>query len=237
MTYAKLEDNQLILATPEDDITTGDWKELVLTDKPQDTVRFYYTERYDLISEELGGEYKIVQSWNQNLIEPKGRVAKLQGNQLVFPSQTEVLPDGTVICNFDRLPNSRKLDCGYMLVKETGCPQDGKQYRETGILVDDPDYGKKIEIVWVEVAPVPEQPFNISKIKLRHSLKEIGLWDTFYNMLKNAEGDLLGEWTDAVVLTSNDPMVLGFAHQLTGPGIMNIAQVKNLLETCKSDIQ
>lgn len=119
---------------------------------------------------------------------------------------------------------------GYYIVTTTDIPVGN--YRKAYRLEDN-----RIVEGYEEAPIVPEQPFNISKIKLRHALKEIGLWETFYNILKTADGDLIGEWNDAVVLTSNDPMVLGFSQQLISLVVINEVQIKNLLNTCKSDLE
>lgn len=239
MQYAKLdEQNNIIFPTPEDYVDgklSDDWKEYVSTDKPQETAIRKYSPRYDLVSDEFGGEYKIVQSWSEYVLEPHGRVAKLSGKELVFPSQSETLSDGTLICNFDRLPNSKKLECGYYLLIEAEYPNDGKQYRETGVLVSDAAFGNKIKVVLEEVLPEPESPFDISKLKLKRAMVALGKWEDFLAVLKSSPS-AFEDFNLAVSLMSNDPLVLqfkGVCMQMFG---FTEEQIDMMLKSCKSDI-
>jgi len=242
MTYAKLtEQNQIQFPTPQD-YTDGEltypeqWKEYVESPKPQDTVLHKYTERFELVSDTFGGEYRIVQCWDISIIEPVGRVAKLQGVELVFPQRNETLSDGTLICGFISLPNSQKMAYGWYLVKDTECPSDGKTYRETGVLVDDVDYVTVIKVVWEEVQPVPEPAFDISKLKLKRAMVQLGKWDAFLQVL-GSNPSALEDFTLAVTLTSDDPLVqqmAGVCVQMFG---FTMEQVHGILEGCRNDIQ
>jgi hypothetical protein len=242
MTYAKLtEQNQIQFPTPAD-YTDGsltnpsDWKEYVASPRPsEDTVMHKYTERFELISDNFGGEYKIVQCWDISIIEPVGRVAKLQGNTLLFPQRNETLIDGTVVCGFNNLPNSQKIAYGWYLVRDTELPNDGKTYRETGVLVEDSDYGQVIKVVWEEVQPVSEPAFDISKLKLKRAMVQLGKWDAFLQVL-SSNPSALEDFNLAVTLTSDDPLV----QQMTGVCVQmfgfTLEQVQSMLKECKSDI-
>lgn len=246
MQYAKLVDGKLVLPSKDDYLEDGvtfkepsEWKEYISCEKPQETAMVKYSERFDMVSDMFSGvlddNYKIYQTWVKYIVEPEGRAAKLSGKELVFPSQSETLSDGTLICNFNKLPNSRKLECGYFLVIETPYPTDGKTYRETGTLVDDPDFGKKIEIVWEEVIPEPEPPFDISKLKLKRAMMALGKWDAFLEVLKSDQ-NAYEDFNLAITLMSNDPTVLqfkGICVQMFG---FTIEQVDEMLKQCKSDL-
>jgi len=240
MTKAKLTEQNTIQFPTAEDYTDGEltypeqWKEYVESEKPQDTVLHKYTERFELVSDTFGGEYRIVQCWDMQVIEVVGRVAKLSGNELVFPQRNETLSDGTLICNANMLPKSSLMGMGFYLVEDTPYPQDGKTYREVGILVDDPDYGKKIRVVWEFVAPVPEPAFNISKLKLKREMTSIGKWGDFLQALR-ADTSAFEDFNLAVTLMSDDPIVIqfkGVCQQLFG---LSQEQIDGMLKSCKAE--
>jgi hypothetical protein len=240
--YAKItEQNTLQFPTPEDYNEDGTfvnpigWLEFTASDKPEDTKTRTYVESFMVFTDPATLISSIVQTWNAVPIEPVGRVARLSGTSLVFPNRNETLSDGTLICNFPSLPNSQKLTYGWFLVKETEYPTDGKLYKETGTLVEDPDYGSVIQVVWEFVEPVPEPAFSISKIKLGDTFDAIGVLAQFEAYIAS-DAKVSRRWRDAVVLMSDDPMVLGacgYFQQMLG---MTDAQIKAMLVSCKSDI-
>jgi hypothetical protein len=85
------------------------------------------------------------------------------------------------------------------------------------------------------VPPVVEQPFAISKIKLGDAFEALGVIAQFEAFI-NGDATIQRRYRDAVVLMSDDEMVLGaMAHFKQALGLDN-EQIKLLLESCKSDI-
>jgi len=228
--YAKITDSGLQFSDTQED----GYLEYAETVKPVETVMQRYKEAYTLSEDLLDSTQRIIQTWLPYILEPEGRVAKLvNGNQLSFPQQSEYAPDGSLMIGFNTRPNSVKLACGYLLIKET--PKPDGNYREIGILVEDVDFGHKIEVVWEAVEPTPEQPFSISKIKLDDALLTLGVRDQFDAYIES-NSEAKRRYDKALVLMSNDPMVVGAIAYFKQILTLNDDQIKNLLEGCKIDI-
>lgn len=244
MKYAKyITDTEIQIPSQEDYLEDGvtlktpeEWLEFVEQSEPTDTSVFKsYVVKYALVSENfLGNTRKIIQTWTPVYFEPEGRVAKLNGKNLVFPKKNETV-NGALIMNYPNQPNSRKIQDGWMLIEETVYPNDGNRYRETGILIDDPVYGHKIKVVWEVVAPMPEMPFDISKIKLKRALETIGKWEEFKAIL-GQDPSVAEEFDLAVTLVSNDPLVLLMSQICIQQFGLTEEQIKTILRSCQSDI-
>lgn len=221
----------------EDGVTFKDpilWKEYISSEKPEETIMRKYREVFDLISLKFRGLTKIHQGWELYIVEPIGRVAKLNGIELMFPQRNETI-NGCITTNYNNLPNSRKIDDGWILIKETDKPSDGRQYRETGKLIDDLDFGSKIEIVWEFVPPVPEQPYNISKLKLKRAMSSLGKWETFLSIL-SANSSAYEDFNLAVTLMSDDALVLGMKQVCVQAFGQTEEAVDAMMKSCKSDL-
>jgi len=229
--YAEITDSGLEFSDTQEE----GYLEYVETVKPTETVMQKYKESYTLDVDMADSTQRIVQTWIPYILEPEGRVAKLvNGKELSFPQQTEYTPDGALMIGFPTRPNSVKLACGYLLIKDTPKPTEGN-YRETGILVEDADFGQKIEIVWELIPAIPEQPYDISKLKLKRAMVALGKWDEFLTALKT-DADAFEDFNLAITLMSNDPLVLQFkvvCKQLFG---FTEAEIDTMLKQCKSDL-
>lgn len=193
----------------EDGITFKDpilWYELKESTKPTDVTVFKdYTPYYSLVSLEFNGEKSIIMSWQAIYNEPTGRVGKLSNSFIITPKINETI-NGSLICNYDKLPNSRKMTDGWMLIEETLYPTDGNVYIQKGKIVSDELYGSKIKVVW-ELAPVtPEVPYDISKKKLLDILIQLGKFDIFQSIL-DSDKILHEYWLISVTLNSEDSIV------------------------------
>lgn len=217
-------------------IDTNLWLEYFPAVKPDDEPPFKtYSARYSLVSESYGaGVRRIIQVWRAVVWEPAGRVAKLNGTEVVFPKTNEYDSQGRLVCNYNKLPNSQKILDGWMLLEETEYPTDGKKYYMTGILIDDELLGHKIKVVWEERVEV-EVAYNISKLKLKRALESLGQWESFTAVLNQNES-LKEDFDIAVTLKSNDPLVLGIVSVFTQQFGLTEEQIKTILRSCKSDI-
>jgi len=153
---------EIKLPTPEDYLEDGItfkdaslWYDVEESTKPADVTVFKdYSCRYSLVSENFGDAKKIVMSWQAVYNEPAGRVGKLSNGYIVTPKTNETI-NGNLICNYNRLPNSRKMTDGWLLVEETAYPNDGKSYIQKGEIIPDETYGSLIKVVWEEQIVVP----------------------------------------------------------------------------------
>jgi len=166
----------------EDGITFKDpslWYEVIESSKPTDVSVFKdYVCHYSLVSWNFGEPKQIVQSWKTVITEPVGRVGKLVDGNIIMPSKNEKI-NGSIICNYDRLPNSRKMEDGWILIEETESPTDGKSYVQKGEIIPDAVYGSRIKIVWEEqpeVVPVTRQrvlDLRAKYVSTTHSLCQL----------------------------------------------------------------
>lgn len=245
MNYAKwISDTEIQIPVPADYLEDGitlktpeDWSEYEPSDMPTDgTVFKSYRAKYVLMSDEpLSTVRRIIQVWQPVYWEPEGRVAKLSGSELVFPQTNERGPGGQLVFNYHKLPNSRKIRDGWVLVEETPYPDDGKSYCETGTLIDDAVLGHKIKIVWEETTPVPEPAFDISKLKLGREFRALGQEVAFEAYLA-ANPDIKRDWDRAVTLMSDDPLVVAAREAFKTSLGLTDAQIQALLYRCRSDI-
>lgn len=246
MNYAKwISDDLIQLPVAEDYLEDGvtlknpeEWLEYMPSSMPTDGTLFKsYVAKYMLLSDmPMSGNRRIIQVWRAVYFEPEGRVAKLEGNELVFPQRNEKNKDGQLVCNYNNLPNSKKLLDGWLLIEETLYPTDGKVYRETGTLIEDAILGHKIKIVWIEVPDVTTvDVFAISKYKLRLQFRSIGKEDEL-DLFLNSSPTLAKDWADAVTLDSNNPLVVSACEAFKASMGMTDDQIKAILNACRSDI-
>lgn len=244
MNYAKyISDTEIQLPTQEDYLEDGItlktpeiWSEYYPSEKPTDTMFDTYYPTYQLMSYEIDKKKSIYQIWRFNHYEPEGRVGKLINGNIITPQKNERI-NNSLITNYDKLPNSRKILDGWLLIEETSYPTDGKTYIQKGILIDDSILGKKIKIVWQEIIPeiIPDLPFDISKLKLKRALDNMGKWEEFKIILEQ-NPDYLEEFNLAVTLMSNDTLVILMSQICSQQFGLTEEQVKALLISCKSDL-
>ncbi len=239
MKYARIINNYTIVEPTADDLLEDGapkqpelWKELVEIPKPVEDVIHKYKATYHLMSEKFKGDYKIFMAWEGILVEPVGRVVKLNGSELLFPQINETV-NGCITCNYNRLPNSRKLQDGWLLVEETEKPTDNKIYRETGVLIEDADFGTKIKIQYVEVSPIPEPAFDISKLLLGRAFRGIGQEEAFEAYIASSP-TLKRDWERAITLKSDDPLVLSACDMFKQMLGMSQEQIETMLKSCRA---
>lgn len=236
-----ISETEIVFPTQDDYLEDGttlknpsDWLEYIETAKPLDVSPIKnYTMNY-VISSSYAGEKKIVQFWMPYSIEPTGRVAKLNQDVLYFPQKNERDSLGRLICNYCNLPNSRKIADGWLLVEETEKPNDGKTYVEKGRIIEDPDFGQKIKIVWEEEI-LPEVPFDLSKRKLRLKFRALGK-EAELDAYLNSSQSIKDEWTDSVTLRTDNELVVTAMSAFQALLGLSEAQIKALLKECKSDL-
>lgn len=223
----------------EDGITFKDptlWYELIESSKPKDVSVFKdYVCHYSLVSWKFNERKKIIMSWEAIYTEPNGRVGKLSNDgNIILPNTTETI-DGRLVYNYDKLPNSRKIADGWLLIEETPYPNDGKSYIQKGEVIDDILYGKKIKVIWRLVSNIPEMPYDISKLFLKRALINIGKWEEFKTILAQ-NPTIQEEFNLSVTLKSNDPLVITMIQICIQYFNLSESQIDAILKSCKSDL-
>ena len=94
------------------------------------------------------------------------------------------------------------------------------------------EVGDQIVERWVLVIP---PPVSISKIKIGDAFESMGMLDAFEAFIA-ADKTSTRRWRDAVVLMSDDPMVVEACKYFQSAGVVTAAQIGELLQACKSDI-
>lgn len=77
--------------------------------------------------------------------------------------------------------------------------------------------------------------FPISKIKIGDAFEKLGMIDAFEAFVAS-DKTCTRRWRDAVVLMSDDPMVVEACKYFQSTGVVTAAQIGELLQSCKSDI-
>lgn len=150
--------------------------------------------------------------------------------------------NGQPVSNFTTwlsdLPDQERIDLGwYSNLVSPGIPEPIEGEPEKRWL---PTYhidGDSIVLTWVEDLSVIEKPmFQLSKIKIRQTLRDMGLEQLLSDLLDSDEA-LRNDWLDAVTLDSNNPMIIGAFDQLEAAGLLTSEQTEQILEASRSEYQ
>jgi hypothetical protein len=245
MKYARfISETEVQFPTEDDYLEDGvtlkfpaDWSEYRPSEMPTDgTIFKSYAPRYLRVSETpMSTVRRIVQAWRAVYFEPEGRVAKLIDGNLIFPDKNEYNRNGQLVCNYPNLPNSKKIEDGWMLLEETQYPTDGQTYMEKGVLIEDAVLGHKIKVVWDVFQKTPEPPYSISKLKLKKALLEIGKWEDL-KVVISQDASIKEDFDLAVTLMSDDPLLLAMIQVCIQQFGLSSEQIQGLLKECKSDL-
>ena len=83
---------------------------------------------------------------------------------------------------------------------------------------------------------LPPRNLQLSKMKLKANLRQLGVWDTVWEFI-NEDEDVLEDWRDSVVLDERDAMVQMAFNALKASGVLTAEQVEFIVTNSVTEIE